>query len=117
MPACESAQNEHRIANGPLWVEWHPGRLVFTNAVGMPLDLRLDHAAWKALLKRVSIDPRRLHDARHTTGTLLTDAGVDSRVIQAILGHSSAAITRRYQQVNVETARTGTDELDRLLGS
>lgn len=114
----KAQQAEDRLAAGECWdPDWDAhGGLVFTNAVGKPLDLRQDHGAWKALLKRVKIDPRRLHDARHTTGTLLTDAGVDSRVIQAILGHSSAAITRRYQKVKVETARAGTDELDRLLG-
>lgn len=38
----------------------------------------------------------RLHDARHTHGTVLADAGVPVHAIQARLGHASAATTMQF---------------------
>jgi integrase len=35
-----------------------------------------------------------LHEARNTTATLLLELGVDPRVVQAILGHSSITTSR-----------------------
>ena len=38
----------------------------------------------------------RLHDARHTSGTLLGEQHVDLHVIQRILGHAQVSTTRIY---------------------
>ena len=38
----------------------------------------------------------RLHDARHTAGTLLGELHVDMHVIQRILGHAQVTTTRIY---------------------
>ncbi|WP_347567754.1 tyrosine-type recombinase/integrase [Acidaminococcus fermentans] len=35
------------------------------------------------------------HDCRHTCATLLSNAGVELKIIQLILGHSSKDITNR----------------------
>ena len=40
-----------------------------------------------------------LHEARHTTATLLLAAGVDPEIIKAILGHSSIVTSRAYMSV------------------
>jgi integrase len=39
---------------------------------------------------------RRLHDLRHTAGTLAGQAGVSDAEIAVMLGHASAATTKRY---------------------
>jgi integrase len=39
----------------------------------------------------------RLHDVRHSTAALLYAAGVDEELIEAILGHSTAAMSRHYR--------------------
>jgi integrase len=39
---------------------------------------------------------RRLHDLRHTAGTLAGQAGVSDAEIAVMLGHASATTTRRY---------------------
>jgi integrase len=38
----------------------------------------------------------RLHDARHTSGTLFGEQHVDLHVIQRILGHAQVSTTRIY---------------------
>ena len=44
-----------------------------------------------------------IHDTRHTFITLLTEAGVDLRIIQAIVGHSrKATVTDRYTHIGME---------------
>jgi site-specific recombinase XerD len=47
----------------------------------------------------------RLHDARHTAATLLLEQGVDIRVVQEILGHSTLAVTKKYTHVTSRLAR------------
>ncbi len=42
------------------------------------------------------------HDTRHTCISLLTEAGVDERLIQQIVGHKGANVTRSvYTHVDI----------------
>ena len=67
-----------------------PHQLVWSRPDGRPLTARTDTAAWKALQVEAGVaGPGRAyygHEARHTTATLLLEAGVDPQVVQAILG-------------------------------
>ena len=73
----------------------------------------MDRAEWEALQDAAQVahvadgTGRRyeIHEARHTTATLLLAAGVDQHVVTSILGHSSIAVTRGYQHVNHEMKR------------
>lgn len=89
--------------------------LVFTRPDGNPHDPSVDNAAWHAALKAAGLPRVKLHAARHTTATLLLELGVDPHVVQAILGHSSAAVTRGYQHVRLELARDAVGGLADLL--
>lgn len=104
-------QAEERLAAGALWDDAGIPGLVFTSALGAPIDARKDHRDWQALLVAAKVPKARLHDARHATATILTAAGVDSVVIAALLGHSSTAVTAIYQHVNAEIARPASDAL------
>jgi|SRR5947209_6932059 len=53
--------------------------------------------AWKA----AKLMPITLHEARHSTATAMRAAGIDFKLISAILGHSSITITQdRYTHVS-----------------
>lgn len=48
--------------------------------------------------------PLHLHDLRHTAATLMCRAGIPVHEVQAILGHSSLAVTQLYARANNEAA-------------
>ena len=45
----------------------------------------------------------RIHDTRHTFISLMTKAGVDSRIIKVIVGHKTNDITEQYTHITLET--------------
>jgi site-specific recombinase XerD len=76
---------------------------------------RRDWAEFKAMLKTAGHRDARLHDARHTAATLLLEQGVDIRVVQEILGHSSLAVTKRYAHVTSKLAEDAADKMGKAL--
>ncbi|MER5621060.1 tyrosine-type recombinase/integrase [Streptosporangium sp. NPDC002544] len=94
--AHRDAQAAEREKAGDLWEEHD---LVFTTRHGRPMERSEDYKAWKTLLKRAGVRDARLHDARHTAGTLLVEQGVHIRVVQEILGHARVTTTERYIHV------------------
>jgi integrase/recombinase XerD len=92
---------------GPLFPNRTGGRLrpqVFRS--------RLRNFAGEAGLKR-RVTP---HMLRHTAATLLIESGVDIRIVQRLLGHSSIATTEIYTHVSDEALRT-TLERANVLGT
>lgn len=51
------------------------------------------------------------HDLRHTTATRLADAGVRTRGIMAILGHSCIQTSARYTHATDESLRRAVESL------
>jgi integrase/recombinase XerD len=103
-PACrieiQNIADRRRQAAGPaapLFVNRHGSKL-------NPQSIRqkLHRVAAAAGLAR-RITP---HMLRHTAATLLIETGVDIRIVQRLLGHSSIATTEIYTYVSDETLRT-----------
>jgi integrase len=68
--------------------------LVFTSGVGTlinPSNLR--RRSFKPLLHRAGLPQIRFHDLRHTCATLLLSRNTNPRLVQALLGHATVAIT------------------------
>jgi integrase len=113
LQAHRERQRAERRAAGDAWPEQD---LVFTTAIGTPLEprnvlRRFEQIAREAGLPRVS-----LHTLRHTAASLLLAAGTHTKVVQEHLGHSSYAITADiYSHVTPAQQREAADRLDEAL--
>lgn len=96
LKAHRKEQTAARLAAGSHWTD---SALVFTLEDGRPLDPSVDAGRWRALLVKAGVPHYRLHDARHSAGTIMVSQGVDLRVAMKILGHSQLSVTMRYQHV------------------
>jgi integrase len=106
-------QDAERDAAGVAWQDWD---LVWCEPGGRPIDPHDDWDLWKALLAEAGIAKNaRLHDARHTSGTLLGEQHVDMHVIQRILGHAQVSTTRIYTDPTDPLTREAADRIGRAL--
>jgi site-specific recombinase XerD len=94
-------------AAAPLFVNRHGSTMK-----PQSIRLKLHRLAGDAGLAR-RITP---HMLRHTAATLLIESGVDIRIVQRLLGHSSIATTEIYTHVSDEALRT-TLERANVLGT
>jgi integrase len=111
---------ELRLLAGPAWADQD---LVFPNRRGGPLaENHVLVTSHRALPKIRPPDDKlfpkiRLHDLRHTKGTLMVDEGEDLVVVQRTLGHARQSITADLYVGKVPKAlRTAADRYGDLLG-
>ena len=81
---------ERRLTAGPAWQE---NDLVFTSALGAPVDPDTLSHAFSDAIKDLGLPKVRLHDLRHSHATLMLSAGVHPKIVQERLGHANIAIT------------------------
>ncbi|WP_435178963.1 tyrosine-type recombinase/integrase [Actinacidiphila sp. bgisy145] len=108
-------QDRERTIARDLWVE---KGYVFTSPTGEPLNPNTDHHKWKELLEAAGLRDGRLHDARHTAGTILLILGVPDTVVDAIMGWEpgqSARLRRRYQHLTSRVLKDTADKVGGLL--
>jgi len=73
---------------------------VFTNTDGHPVHPHSISQTFERIATRAGLPRIRLHDIRHTHGTLLIKAGVPVKVVSERLGHGNPAFTiDTYQHV------------------
>ena len=77
---------------------------------------RADWQDWQDLLAELGLPRYRVHDLRHGYATMLLEAGVDPRVVQAMLGHATAALLTRYEHVRPVMHQAVADAIDGVLG-
>lgn len=95
--------------------EPNPFGLVWTQPNGRPIDPSADNAAWHDVLTLAGAPQARLHDARHTTASLLRKAGVPIGTIQQILGHSSEAQSEEYIDYSHDVLEEAVTRMSALL--
>ncbi len=90
------ALREHRI----LWDQrreqarsWDDGDLVFCTRDGKPLNPNNLYRYYNQLIEAAGVRKIRLHDARHTHGTIMVAKGVSIRAVADRLGHSKTSVT------------------------
>jgi integrase len=73
---------------------------VFADAEGRPIHPHAISQAFERIARRAGVPVIRLHDLRHTHGTLLIKDGVPVKVVSERLGHANIAFTiETYQHV------------------
>ena len=73
---------------------------VFTDGDGDPIHPHALSQAFERIARRAGVPAIRLHDLRHTHGTLLIKEGVPVKVVSERLGHAHIALTiQTYQHV------------------
>lgn len=83
-------QLEQRLQAGPAW---HQTDLVFTDALGRPIDENGLRRAFYEVLAGAGLPRIRLHDLRHTMATLMLAQGEHPKVVSERLGHATVGIT------------------------
>jgi integrase len=84
---------------------------VFADGAGQPIHPHAISQAFERIARHAGVPVIRLHDLRHTHGTLLIKAGVPVEVVSERLGHATPAFTiDTYQHVlpgmQADAART-----------
>lgn len=77
------------------------------------LPFKLDRSALSGAVRSASGGKVRFHDLRHTTASLLINAGVPLYVVGQILGHKSLQTTKRYAHLEVKTMASEMEKLHR----
>ena len=67
--------------------------------------------AFATACRKAGIKNLRIHDLRHTFGTMLNARGVDLPTISSLLGHSSITMTSRYITPILEIQKRAVDSL------
>ena len=83
-------QAEEKLATRLDYVEHG---LIFAQPLGSPLRLRVVEGMLVRLIAKAEVRRITLHGLRHTSATLLLQAGVQPHVVQRRLGHSSISTT------------------------
>lgn len=89
---------------------------VFTRPNGEPVHAKGDWEDWQALLGDLGLPHYRVHDLRHAYATMLLEEGHDPRVVQDLMGWSTAAMAEIYQHVRPVMHARVVASLDRRFG-
>lgn len=88
--AHRKVQAEERLAFADVYVDTN---LVFAQEDGSPIHPERFLDAFHRISKSATLRPTRPHDLRHGWATRALEAGVPAKVVQEVLGHSSAMVT------------------------
>lgn len=98
--------------------DWpNPYGLLWRHEDGSPITLAEDTADFKELLVACGMDPKERtgHETRYSAVTLLRRAGVDSKTVMEIVGHTSQAVDDLYRTVDMEEKAEAMNELGESL--
>ena len=105
--AWRARQASDRLAWGR---DWPDTDLVFTREDGAPVPAQWVSVRFETLAYRAGLPPVRFHDLRHGAASQCKAAGVDTKVISALLGHSRTDFTNRtYVLVFPEVAKAAAE--------
>jgi site-specific recombinase XerD len=100
-----------------VWRTHHNRRWLFPNRCGdAPLNRRVLAQSYADAAAAAGIPPGLPpHTLRHSYGTRLMENGVDTRIVQVLLGHARIATTAIYTHLTTPTLTSLHGLLDRLM--
>ncbi len=108
-PQLSRVLKDHHERNGsgtPVTVKigdhLQSGHLLFQNRRGGPITSDTLRATRDRACRRAGIKRIRIHDFRHTVGTLLRRQGVSCEDIAEFFGHADTQMTQRYAHIMAE---------------
>jgi integrase len=102
-------QLEERLATGELWADLD---LVFALEDGNPIPPKRVSKACVRAVERSGLPRLSPHGLRHTFATVALEAGVLTKVVADVLGHSSATITADlYSHTTEPSTREASDRV------
>jgi len=115
--AALAAHRERQLAEAAAFGPgYRVSGFVFTNLNGDPMAPDRLTRTFRRLVAAAGLPPVRLHDLRHGAATLALAAGVDLRVVQEMLGHSSIVLTAdTYTSVLPAVAHTAAEKVATLI--
>ena len=113
LTALKLRREEHDQAMETAGPAWHDFGLVFTTRWGTPIEPRNFNRSFHARCASAGVRRIRVHDTRHTCGSLLAALDVHPRVAMQILRHSKISIT---MEIYTEVPDASTREALRRLG-
>jgi integrase len=80
--------------------------LFFVQPNGQPWNPNSVSQRFRRLTQHADLPPIRIHDLRHVAATIALHAGIDIKILQEQLGHTTSTLTRdTYQSVLEQTHR------------
>jgi integrase len=111
--AWRKVQAAEQMAYG---AEWDDTGLVFTREDGSQVPGQWVSVRFETLAYRAGLPPVRFHDLRHGAASICKAAGLETKVISAILGHTRTSFTdATYVFLFPEVAQAGMDAAAKLV--
>jgi integrase len=113
LPAAVVAALAEHLAN---YTAPSPDAFVFLSSQGKHLRRsNFNRRVWQPATQAAGVEGLRVHDLRHTAGTLATAAGGSLREVMHRLGHATTVAAVRYQHVMADRDAAIARELNRLI--
>jgi len=71
-----------------------------------PIDKSNMERAWRRIRKKAGLEDVRLHDLRHTVGTIAGASGANAFMVRDLLGHKTLTMTGRYVSRDEDPQKT-----------